>query len=73
MSHLQQFPHHRPRRLRKDDFTRRLVREHALTSNDLIYPVFVLDQDEGTQAIASMPGVSNAWVAAPCMPPPSNA
>ncbi len=58
MSFLQQFPHHRPRRLRKDDFTRRLVREHALTSNDLIYPVFVLDQDEGTQAIASMPGVS---------------
>ncbi|HRH16367.1 MAG TPA: porphobilinogen synthase [Aquabacterium sp.] len=58
MTFPQQFPHHRPRRLRKDDFTRRLVREHALTSNDLIYPVFVLDQDEGTQAIASMPGVS---------------
>ncbi len=58
MTFPQQFPHHRPRRLRKDDFTRRLVRGHALTSNDLIYPVFVLDQDEGTQAIASMPGVS---------------
>ena len=58
MTFPQQFPHQRPRRLRKDDFTRRLVREHALTSNDLIYPVFVLDQDEGTQAIASMPGVS---------------
>ena len=58
MTFPQQFPHHRPRRLRKDDFTRRLVREHALTSNDLIDPVFVLDPDEGTQASASMPGVS---------------
>jgi porphobilinogen synthase len=57
MSFLQHFPHHRPRRLRKDEFTRRLVREHALTSADLIYPVFVLDQAEGTQDIASMPGV----------------
>ena len=51
------FPHHRPRRLRKDDFSRRLVREHHLHADDLIYPVFVLDQDEGTQAVSSMPGV----------------
>jgi porphobilinogen synthase len=51
------FPHHRPRRLRRDEFTRRLVREHSLTSADLIYPVFVLDQDDGVQDIASMPGV----------------
>ncbi len=57
MSYLQHFPQHRPRRLRKDEFSRRLVREHALTSADLIYPVFILDQDEGTQAVASMPGV----------------
>jgi porphobilinogen synthase len=57
MTFLPQFPQHRPRRLRKDDFSRRLVRECALTSNDLIYPVFVLDQDDGTQDIASMPGV----------------
>ncbi|MBP6614402.1 MAG: hypothetical protein KA203_01610, partial [Aquabacterium sp.] len=42
------FPHHRPRRLRKDDFSRRLVREHHLRADDLIYPVFVLDQDEGS-------------------------
>jgi porphobilinogen synthase len=58
MSALMQFPAHRPRRLRKDEFTRRLVREHALTSADLIYPVFVVDQTDGTQAIPSMPGVS---------------
>ena len=51
------FPHHRPRRLRKDDFSRRLVREHHLHADDLIYPVFVLDQDEGSEAVSSMPGV----------------
>ena len=39
------FPSNRPRRLRRDDFTRRLVREHALSVNDLIYPVFVLEGD----------------------------
>ena len=52
------FPHHRPRRLLKDDFSRRLVREHHLHADDLIYPVFVLDQDEGTEAVSSMPGVA---------------
>ncbi|MDE2593696.1 MAG: porphobilinogen synthase [Burkholderiales bacterium] len=57
MSYLQHFPQHRPRRLRKDEFSRRMVREHVLTSADLIYPIFILDQDEGTQAVASMPGV----------------
>ena len=51
------FPHHRPRRLRKDEFSRRLVRENRLSADDLIYPVFVLDQDEGTQAVSSRPGV----------------
>jgi len=43
--------------LRRDDFTRRLVQESHLHSANLIYPVFVLDQDEGTQDVASMPGV----------------
>jgi porphobilinogen synthase len=57
MTFSQHFPLHRPRRLRRDEFSRRLVREHALTSDDLIYPVFVLDQDDGTQDVASMPGV----------------
>ena len=51
------YPLHRPRRLRRDDFTRRLVREHTLTASDLIYPVFVLDQNDGVQDVASMPGV----------------
>ncbi|MFZ4551979.1 MAG: porphobilinogen synthase [Aquabacterium sp.] len=57
MMFSQHFPQHRPRRLRKDEFSRRLVREHVLTAADLIYPVFILDQDEGTQAVGSMPGV----------------
>ena len=52
-----EFPVSRPRRLRRDDFTRRLVRENALTVNDLIYPVFVTDGTGVQQAVASLPGV----------------
>ena len=51
------FPLSRPRRLRRDPFTRELVREHRLTPSDLIYPVFVLDGDHRREAVASMPGV----------------
>ncbi len=51
------YPMGRPRRLRRDEFTRNLVREHALSVNDLIYPVFVLDGQSRREAVASMPGV----------------
>src|SRR5574343_595484 len=51
------FPLGRPRRLRRDDFTRNLVREHRVTAHDLIYPVFVLDGQNQRQAVGSMPGV----------------
>ncbi len=51
------FPANRPRRLRRDDFTRNLVREHALSVNDLIYPVFVLEGANRREAVGSMPGV----------------
>ena len=51
------YPQGRPRRLRRDDFTRNLVREHRLTAHDLIYPVFVLDGNGRREAVASMPGV----------------
>ena len=51
------FPATRPRRLRRDVFTRRLVRENAVSVNDLIYPVFVLDGQKKREAVASMPGV----------------
>jgi porphobilinogen synthase len=52
------FPQTRMRRMRKDDFSRRMVQEHTLTVNDLIYPVFVLDGEARTESVASMPGVT---------------
>ena len=45
------------RRMRRDDFSRRLMCEHTLTTDDLIYPVFVLEGAGRTEAVASMPGV----------------
>ncbi len=57
MTPFAQYPFGRPRRLRRDSFTRNLVREHALQVHDLIYPVFVLDGQNQRQAVASMPGV----------------
>lgn len=51
------FPTVRMRRMRRDDFTRRMMREHVLTTNDLIYPVFVMEGSKKTQPVASMPGV----------------
>ena len=54
---LADYPANRPRRLRRDDFSRRLVREHSLSVNDLIYPVFVTEGKKVKQAIDSMPGV----------------
>ncbi|MBP8171337.1 MAG: porphobilinogen synthase [Pseudomonas sp.] len=51
------FPATRLRRNRRDEFSRRLVREHVLTVDDLILPVFVLDGENRREAVASMPGV----------------
>ncbi len=51
------YPRHRPRRLRVDASTRRLVREHTLTVADLICPVFVCEGRDVREPIASMPGV----------------
>lgn len=51
------YPHKRMRRLRSKAFTRDLVREHQLSSNDFIYPVFVLEDNDAEQEISSMPGV----------------
>ncbi|MCI4411571.1 MAG: porphobilinogen synthase [Thiotrichales bacterium] len=51
------YPLTRPRRMRKDDFSRRLMREHTLTSNDLIWPVFVMEGSNQREPIPSMPGV----------------
>src|SRR3990167_1795426 len=51
------FPNTRSRRMRRDEFSRRLMRENVLTTDDLIYPVFVLDGEDRTEAVVSMPGV----------------
>jgi porphobilinogen synthase len=51
------FPAVRMRRMRRDDFSRRLMRENVLTADDLIYPVFILDGKARTEKVASMPGV----------------
>ena len=51
------FPHTRLRRNRTDDWSRRLVRENTLSVSDLIYPVFVCEGENHTEAVASMPGV----------------
>lgn len=56
MSHAK-FPISRPRRMRRDEFSRRLMRENVLTSNDLIYPVFVLEGTNRIEEVASMPGM----------------
>ena len=50
------YPYTRPRRMRRDEFSRRLMREHVLTANDLIYPVFV-HEAQGRAPVGSMPGV----------------
>jgi porphobilinogen synthase len=57
MTPFASFPNGRPRRLRRDTFTRNLVRENTLSAHDLIYPVFVVDGDKQRVPIASMPGV----------------
>jgi porphobilinogen synthase len=56
------FPFRRPRRLRRDDFSRRLVRESRLTADDLILPVFILEGRGIVEPVVSMPGVSRRSV-----------
>ena len=59
---LPAFPASRPRRLRRDAFTRELVRENRLHASDLIYPVFLLDGEHQVQDVTSMPGVQRLSV-----------
>ena len=54
---MSMYPETRPRRMRRDDFSRRLMREHQLTTDDLIYPVFVTEGEQQRAAVGSMPGV----------------
>ncbi|MBD5769421.1 porphobilinogen synthase [Marinomonas colpomeniae] len=51
------FPYTRMRRMRKNDFSRRLMREHHLTADDLIYPMFIIEGNNVRQAVPSMPNI----------------
>jgi len=57
-----QFPQTRMRRMRRDDFSRRLMRENVLTANDLIYPMFVIEGKGRRQKVKSMPGVERVSI-----------
>ena len=57
MQTLSQFPQSRMRRMRRDSFSRDLMREHVLTPHDFIYPVFVLEGKNRVEEVKSMPGV----------------
>ena len=56
------FPNTRLRRMRRDDFSRRLMREHVLSANDLIWPVFVHEGKNRIEAVSSMPGVERVSI-----------
>ena len=56
------FPRRRMRRMRRDEFSRRLRREHRLTTDDLIYPVFVIEGKNRTEPVASLPGIQRYTV-----------
>jgi porphobilinogen synthase len=57
-----QYPAVRMRRMRRDPFSRALMRENTVTASDLIYPVFILDGQNQRQQVASMPGVERVSV-----------
>ncbi|MEX2516169.1 MAG: porphobilinogen synthase [Gammaproteobacteria bacterium] len=56
------YPANRPRRMRADDFSRRLMRETLLTPADLIYPMFVIEGQGQREAVASMPGIERVSI-----------
>ena len=62
MNFTGKFPERRHRRMRRDEFSRRLMREHRLSSDDLIYPAFVLDGARREEPVASLPGISRKSV-----------
>lgn len=62
MQILGKFPQRRMRRMRRDDFSRRLMSEQTLTTDDLIYPVFVTEGANRTEPVPSMPGVERISV-----------
>ena len=56
-NNVSSYPYTRKRRMRRDLFSRRLMRENELSANDFIYPMFILDGEQQREAVASMPGI----------------
>ena len=56
------YPYTRKRRMRRNDFSRRLMREHSLSASDFIYPMFVVEGEQQREAIASMPGIDRVSI-----------
>lgn len=61
-SHLGRYPHVRMRRMRRDTFSRHLMRENSLSVNDLIYPMFILDGAGQRESVGSMPGIERVSI-----------
>ena len=59
---MSSYPYTRKRRMRRDDFSRRLMREHSLSASDFIYPMFILDGEQRREAVESMPGIERVSI-----------
>jgi len=56
------YPYTRKRRMRRDDFSRRLMREHTLSASDFIYPMFILEGEQRREAVESMPDIERVSI-----------
>ena len=59
---MSSYPYTRKRRMRRDDFSRRLMRETSLSASDFIYPMFVLDGEQRREEVESMPGIERVSI-----------
>ena len=59
---MSSYPYTRKRRMRRDDFSRRLMRENSLSASDFIYPMFILEGEQKREAVESMPGIERVSI-----------
>ena len=59
---MSSYPYTRKRRMRRDDFSRRLMRENSLSASDFIYPMFILEGAQKREAVESMPGIERVSI-----------
>ncbi len=59
---MSSYPYTRKRRMRRDDFSRRLMREHRLSADDFIYPMFILEGEQQREPVESMPGIERVSI-----------